>query len=104
MSGGEQQMVAIGRALMSAPRLLMLDEPSLGLAPVMVGELFSALKQIRHAGMALLIVEQSVRKSLDLADRGYVLEAGRMVGNGTAASLREDPVVQRAFLGMAADA
>jgi len=104
MSGGEQQMVAIGRALMSSPQLLMLDEPSLGLAPVMVGELFSALGRIRQTGVSLLMVEQNVRKSLSLADRGYVLEAGRIVGEGDATSLKDNPLVQNAFLGMAEDA
>lgn len=104
MSGGEQQMVAIGRALMSAPRLLMLDEPSLGLAPVLVGELFEALAQVGRGGVALLIVEQNVRISLSIAERGYLLDAGRMVGEGPAAKLINDPAVQHAFLGAAADA
>lgn len=99
MSGGEQQMVAIGRALMSQPRLLMLDEPSLGLAPVLVGELFAALARIRDAGVALLIVEQNVRISLSIADRGYLLEAGRIVGQGPADRLANDPQVRSAFLG-----
>ena len=103
MSGGEQQMVAIGRALMSAPRLLMLDEPSLGLAPVLVGELFDALAKVGRSGVALLIVEQNVRISLSIAKRGYLLEAGRMVGDGPAARLIDDPAVQYAFLGVAAD-
>jgi branched-chain amino acid transport system ATP-binding protein len=104
MSGGEQQMVAIGRALMSAPTLLMLDEPSLGLAPVLVGELFEALATVREIGISLLIVEQNVRISLSIADRGYLLEAGRIVGEGSAAKLADDPSVQRAFLGVASDA
>lgn len=99
MSGGEQQMVAIGRALMSKPDLLMLDEPSLGLAPVVVGELFKSLGRIREMGLALLIVEQNVRMSLSIADRGYLAEAGRITGNNTAAALEGDPAVQRAFLG-----
>ena len=99
MSGGEQQMVAIGRALMSSPRLLMLDEPSLGLAPILVHELFEVLAQVRKSGVSLLIVEQNVRASLAIADRGYLLEAGRIVGEGSAASLIDDPAVQRAFLG-----
>jgi len=103
MSGGEQQMVAIGRALMSSPTLLMLDEPSLGLAPVLVGELFAALSRIRARGVSLLIVEQNVRVSLSIADRGYLLEAGRIVGEGPAAKLADDPAVQHAFLGVATD-
>ncbi|GAA4170519.1 ABC transporter ATP-binding protein [Shinella granuli] len=99
MSGGEQQMVAIGRALMSKPDLLMLDEPSLGLAPVVVGELFAALGRVRESGLALLIVEQNVKMSLSIADRGYLLEAGRIVGEDTAAGLMNDDAVKRAFLG-----
>ena len=104
MSGGEQQMVAIGRALMSAPKLLMLDEPSLGLAPALVGELFQSLAKIGKSGMSLLIVEQNVRISLSIADRGYLLEAGRIVGEGAADKLAGDPLVQHAFLGATADA
>lgn len=99
MSGGEQQMVAIGRALMSSPNYLLLDEPSLGLAPIVTQELFAALAQIRATGLAILLVEQNVRESLALADRGYLLEAGRVVGAGSAESLSADPAVQRAFLG-----
>ena len=99
MSGGEQQMVAIGRALMSKPDLLMLDEPSLGLAPLVVGELFESLARIRKRGLALLIVEQNVKKSLSIADRGYLAEAGRITGEGPAGELINDPAVQRAFLG-----
>ena len=99
MSGGEQQMVAIGRALMSKPDLLMLDEPSLGLAPVVVGELFAALGRVRESGLALLIVEQNVKMSLSIADRGYLMEAGRIVGEDTAAGLMNDDAVKRAFLG-----
>ena len=104
MSGGEQQMVAIGRALMSAPKLLMLDEPSLGLAPALVSELFQSLAKIGQSGMSLLIVEQNVRISLSIADRGYLLEAGRIVGEGAAEKLAGDPLVQHAFLGATADA
>ncbi|MBW6422229.1 ABC transporter ATP-binding protein [Rhizobium sp. XQZ8] len=99
MSGGEQQMVAIGRALMSKPDLLMLDEPSLGLAPVVVGELFKSLGRIRERGLALLIVEQNVKMSLSIADRGYLAEAGRISGDNTAEALLGDAAVQRAFLG-----
>ena len=99
MSGGEQQMVAIGRALMSKPELLMLDEPSLGLAPVVVGELFAALSKLRDIGLALLIVEQNVKISLSIADRGYLMEAGRVVGENAAGALLNDEAVKRAFLG-----
>ncbi len=99
MSGGEQQMVAIGRALMSKPELLMLDEPSLGLAPLIVGELFKSLGRIRERGLALLIVEQNVKMSLSIADRGYLAEAGRINGENTASALMGDAAVQRAFLG-----
>ena len=99
MSGGEQQMVAIGRALMSAPDYLLLDEPSLGLAPIVTQELFAALARIKQTGLAILLVEQNVRESLALADRGYLIEAGRIVGAGTAEALSGDAAVHRAFLG-----
>jgi branched-chain amino acid transport system ATP-binding protein len=101
MSGGEQQMVAIGRALMSAPDILLLDEPSLGLSPLICGELFAALANIRAAGVGLLLVEQNAKRSLAIADRGYLIETGRIVGEGTAAALAVDPAVQRAYLGAA---
>ena len=99
MSGGEQQMVAIGRALMTAPEILLLDEPSLGLAPIMCGELFAALARIRERGVGVLLVEQNAKQSLKIADRGYLIESGRIVGEGGAAALRDDPAVQRAYLG-----
>ena len=99
MSGGEQQMVAIGRALMSAPEVLLLDEPSLGLSPLLCGELFRALGQIRSAGISVLLVEQNARRSLAIADRGYLIENGRIVGTGRAQDLASDPAVQRAYLG-----
>jgi branched-chain amino acid transport system ATP-binding protein len=99
MSGGEQQMVAVGRALMTAPEVLLLDEPSLGLAPIMCTELFGALARIRATGVGILLVEQNARQSLKIADRGYLIESGRIVGSGTAAALKEDPAVQRAYLG-----
>ncbi len=102
MSGGEQQMVAIARALMSKPDLLMLDEPSLGLAPVVVGELFQSLARIRETGIALLVVEQNVKLSLSIADRGYLAEAGRITGEDTAEALMNDDAVRRAFLGATA--
>ena len=99
MSGGEQQMVAVGRALMTSPKILLLDEPSLGLAPIMCTELFDALARIRSTGVGILLVEQNARLSLKIADRGYLIETGRIVGSGTGAALKEDPAVQRAYLG-----
>ena len=99
MSGGEQQMVAIGRAMMSAPTILMLDEPSLGLSPLLSKDLFSRLKAIRAAGIGILLVEQNAKGSLAIADRGYVLENGRITRGASAAELREDPSVQQAYLG-----
>lgn len=99
MSGGEQQMVAIGRALMTSPEILLLDEPSLGLAPIMCTELFAALTRIRSNGVGILLVEQNARQSLKVADRGYLIESGHIVGSGTGATLKEDPAVQRAYLG-----
>jgi branched-chain amino acid transport system ATP-binding protein len=103
MSGGEQQMVAIGRAMMSAPAILMLDEPSLGLSPILCTELFKALAQIRRTGAGILLVEQNARQALAIADRGYLLENGRIVGAGPAASLAEDAAVQKAYLGGVAE-
>jgi branched-chain amino acid transport system ATP-binding protein len=99
MSGGEQQMVAVGRAIMSAPQFLMLDEPSLGLSPLMCSELFRAIKKIQELGVGILMVEQNANLSLRIADRGYLLETGRVVGQGSAAELRNDSAVQRAYLG-----
>lgn len=99
MSGGEQQMVAIGRALMSNPQILMLDEPSLGLSPLMVSELFKALERVRGAGVTVLMVEQNARRSLMLSDRGYLLEQGRIVDSGKAQDLLKDEAVQKAYLG-----
>ncbi len=101
LSGGEQQMVAIGRALMSAPSYLLLDEPSLGLSPLLCGELFRSLGRIRETGVGVLLVEQNAKRSLEIADRGYLIENGRMVGDGTAEALRTDEAVQRAYLGYA---
>ncbi|UYO01256.1 MAG: ABC transporter ATP-binding protein [Devosia sp.] len=102
MSGGEQQMVAIGRALMSNPQYLMLDEPSLGLAPIVVSELFGALERVKQTGVGLLLVEQNVSISLSISDRGYLMEAGRIIGENSAEALKTDPAVQQAFLGGAA--
>ena len=99
MSGGEQQMVAIGRALMSNPTYLLLDEPSLGLSPLMCGELFAALARIRETGIGMLLVEQNARRSLALADRAYLIETGRITGEGPAATLADDPAIRRAYLG-----
>ena len=99
MSGGEQQMVAVGRALMTSPDIVLLDEPSLGLAPIMCTELFGALARIRATGVGILLVEQNARLSLKVADRGYLIELGRIVGSGSAAALKDDPAVQRAYLG-----
>jgi len=102
MSGGEQQMVAMGRALMSNPKILLLDEPSLGLSPLMFKELFAALVKVREMGVGVLLVEQNAKRSLAIADRGYLMESGRIVGQGSATELRFDPAVQRAYLGAGA--
>lgn len=99
MSGGEQQMVAIARALMSSPTILMLDEPSLGLSPILTGNLFASLRAIRDNGVGILLVEQNARQSLAIADRGYLLENGRIVGEGRANEMMHDPAVQAAYLG-----
>ncbi len=99
MSGGEQQMVAVARAMMSAPRLLMLDEPSLGLAPKMVAELLGMARRIADAGTTVLMVEQNVKKALAVADRGYVLERGALVASGPAALLARSTVIREAYLG-----
>jgi vanillin dehydrogenase len=101
MSGGEQQMVAIGRALMSNPLLLLLDEPSLGLSPLLSRELFRALTQIRAGGVGVLLVEQNARASLDIADRVYLIESGRNAGTGSAAEMKNNAEIQRAYLGKA---
>jgi len=101
MSGGEQQMVAIGRALMSNPLLLLLDEPSLGLSPLLSREVFRALTQIRSGGVSVLLVEQNARASLDISDRVYLIESGRNAGTGSAAEMKNNPDIQRAYLGKA---
>jgi branched-chain amino acid transport system ATP-binding protein len=99
LSGGEQQILAIGRALMARPKLLMLDEPSMGLAPRMVAQVYGILKELKAAGTTILLVEQNARAALKLADRGYVIETGRIILQGPAGELQEDPEVQRAYLG-----
>ena len=99
LSGGEQQMLAMGRALMSRPRILLLDEPSLGLAPLMVREIYRILGELKKEGTTLFLVEQNAKVALELADRGLVMEAGEMVLSGPAAALREDPRVVEAYLG-----
>ncbi len=98
LSGGEQQMLAIARALMGQPKVLLVDEPSLGLAPNLAQEVLSVFESVRSRGVGVLLVEQNVALSLEVADRGYVLEHGRVVLEGSASSLREDPAVQRAYL------
>ena len=103
MSGGEQQLVAMARAMMSGPRLLMLDEPSLGLAPKMVDEMLAMVRRIADAGTTVLMVEQNVRKALATADRGYVLERGRVVAEGSAAELARSGRVRQAYLGQQAE-
>ena len=100
LSGGEQQMLAIGRALMARPRLLLLDEPSLGLAPLLSREIFEVIRRINADGVAVLVVEQNARRALALAARGYVLETGRLVAAGPSASLAADPRVRTAYLGL----
>ena len=99
LSGGEQQMLAIGRALMAKPTVLLLDEPSLGLAPIIVRDIFRTLRQIREQGMTVLLVEQNARMALKLADRGYVLENGRIALHGTAQDLLASPEVHATYLG-----
>ena len=99
LSGGEQQMVAMGRALMSKPKLLLMDEPSMGLAPVLVERSFEIIKRVNDAGVAMLVVEQNANVSLSIADRGYVLSTGRVVLEGKAADLLEDEGLRKAYLG-----
>ena len=99
MSGGEQQMLAIGRALMSRPRLLLLDEPSMGLAPVLVERIFKTVREINQQGTTILLVEQNANVALEIATRGYVLETGEIVTSASAEELREDPTVREAYLG-----
>lgn len=99
LSGGEQQMLAISRALMSKPQLLLLDEPSLGIAPILVKMIFTAIKEISKTGVTVLLVEQNAKAALKLADRGYVLDVGKVTISGNASDLLNDPKVQEAYLG-----
>ena len=99
LSGGEQQMLAIGRALMASPTLLMLDEPSMGLAPLLVEQIFDIIKELNESGVTVLLVEQNARMALSIANRGYVLETGRIVASATAEELLHDAAVRRAYLG-----
>jgi branched-chain amino acid transport system ATP-binding protein len=100
LSGGEQQMVAIGRGLMSNPQILMLDEPSLGLAPILVDEVLDTVRRLKGEGITILLVEQNVREALDLADRGYILQTGRISGEGTGRELLDSDIFRSAFLGI----
>ena len=100
LSGGQQQMLAIGRAMMMEPRLLILDEPSLGLAPIVVDEVFRILRDLRESGVSMLLIEQNLVKALELADRGYVLETGNIVMKGPAKQILADPAVRKAYLGI----
>ena len=99
LSGGEQQMLAMGRGLMSDPKLLMLDEPSMGLAPILVDQIFDIIKRLHQAGTTILLVEQNAQMALSVADRGYVLETGRIVATGTGQELLRDAAVKKAYLG-----
>ena len=100
MSGGEQQMLAVGRALMAGPKILMLDEPSLGLAPIVVGMIFQVLQEVNRQGVTILLVEQNVKESLDISSRGYVLENGRVVLEGAGKDLLENSYLKKAYLGL----
>ena len=100
LSGGEQQMLAIGRGMMAEPRLLILDEPSLGLSPLLVEEMFALIRRLHAEGLSIMLVEQNVAQSLDIADRAYVLENGTIALSGPAAQVREDPQLKRTYLGL----
>ena len=100
LSGGEQQMLAVGRSLMQKPKLLMLDEPSLGLAPIIVEDIFAAIKRINQDGIPILLVEQNVNAALEIANRGYVLETGNIIGADTAQNLLKDDLIRKSYMGM----
>ncbi|MDO4285622.1 MAG: ABC transporter ATP-binding protein [Eubacteriales bacterium] len=99
LSGGEQQMLAMGRALMAKPKLMLMDEPSMGLSPIFVSEIFDIIQEINKQGVTILLVEQNARKALSIANRAYVLETGRIVGSGQASDLLNDPAIKKAYLG-----
>jgi branched-chain amino acid transport system ATP-binding protein len=101
LSGGEQQMLAVGQAMMARPKLLMMDEPSLGLAPIVVADLFQTIRELREEGITILLVEQNAQQALECADRAYVFELGQVALEGTSAQLREDPRIYEAYLGAA---
>ena len=99
LSGGELQMLAMGRALMSKPKVIMLDEPAMGLAPILVEEIFKIIKHLHEAGTTILLVEQNAQAALSVADRGYVMETGKIVASGTGAELLDSPAIKKAYLG-----
>lgn len=99
LSGGEQQMLAMGRALMSSPKIILMDEPSMGLSPLFVGEVFKIIQEIKKSGTTVLLVEQNAKKALEVADRAYVLETGKIVLSGDAKDLMNDEAVKKAYLG-----
>ena len=99
LSGGQQQMLAIGRALMGSPKVLLLDEPSLGLAPIVIEQVFGALQTLNRAGMTILLVEQNAKRALEVSNRAYVIERGRIVQQGASAAMRDDPVMMEHYLG-----
>jgi len=103
LSGGEQQMLALGRGLMSNPRLMLIDEMSLGLAPIIIDKVYTALKEIRHKGITILFVEQNVRRSLEEADRAYIMEVGRVILGGDTETLREEEEIKKAYFGIELD-